>query len=68
MINMKFITSSVSNQAPSPLTKPNILLVSERLTKSEIALLRQEKKFIADYAQKAFSIKMTAMDMIKKMD
>jgi hypothetical protein len=48
----------------SPPTKPNISLVSRRLTKSEIDALRQRKKFIADYVQKELSLLLATMDKI----
>lgn len=45
---------SASHPMPSPPTKPATLWASDQLTKSEIASLRQGKKMIADYVQKAF--------------
>ncbi len=47
--------SSASSQMPSQPTRPNTLLVSNLLTPSEIDLLRQSKKAIADYVQKELS-------------
>ena len=45
-----------SGSTPTPLlpTKPDTLLVSDQLTKSEIDLLRLNKKSIADYVQKVY--------------
>jgi hypothetical protein len=45
--------SSASNHTPSQPTKPTTLWVSSQLTRSEIDSLRQSKKSIADYVQKA---------------
>ena len=39
---------------PLPPTKPDTLLVSDQLTRSEIDLLRQNKKSISDYVQKVY--------------
>jgi hypothetical protein len=44
----------------SPPTKPTISLASARLTRSEIDSLRQGKKRIAAYAQKAFKDRVAA--------
>ena len=49
---MKYSTSSASNPKHLPPTRPNTLLVSDPLTSSEIALLQQGKKSIADFVQK----------------
>ena len=45
--------SSGSTQSRSQPTRPTTLLVSSQLTRSEIDALRQSKKLIADYVQKA---------------
>jgi len=45
---------SGSTPTPLPPTKPDTLLVSDRLTRSEIDLLRQGKKSITDYVQKVY--------------
>jgi hypothetical protein len=50
---MKSNKSSVSTPPPSPPTKPTTSLVFARLTRSEIDSLRQGKKQISAYAQKA---------------
>ena len=49
---MKSSKSSVSTSTPSQPMKPNILLDSARLTRSEIDALRQKKKAISDFVQK----------------
>jgi hypothetical protein len=49
---MKSQKSSESSRLLLPPMKQIISLVSERLTKSEIELLRLRKKHISDYAQK----------------
>ena len=49
---MKSSTFSASNTRRLPPTKPSTWLVSDPLTKSEIALLQQGKKSIADFVQK----------------
>jgi hypothetical protein len=46
--------SSVLSPRPLQPTKPANLWVSDQLTKSEIALLRQGKRSIADYVQREF--------------
>jgi hypothetical protein len=43
---------SASSQAPLQLMKPNTWSALSQLTPSEIDLLRQSKKSIADYVQK----------------
>jgi hypothetical protein len=45
-------------EPPSPPTKPGTSVVSERLTTSEIAQLRQQKRTISAYAQKVFSLRL----------
>ncbi len=57
---MKSSTSSASSPKHSPPTKPNTLLVSDPLTKSEIALLQQGKKSIADFVQKELPARLKA--------
>jgi len=49
MNSQKFSASSPVRSRP---TKPSTWLASSQLTPSEIALLRQSKKSIADYVQK----------------
>ena len=49
---MKSSKSSASTSTPSQPMKPNILLDSARLTRSEIDALRQKKKAISDFVQK----------------
>ena len=46
--------NSESTQAPSPQQKPDTSLVSEILTPSELASLRQDVKEQNAYMQKAF--------------
>ena len=46
--------SSGSTPMPLPPTKPDTLLGSDQLTRSEIDLLRQNKKSISDYVQKVY--------------
>ena len=57
---MKSKKSSASSPLLSPPTKPTTSLASARLTRSEIDSLRQGKKQIADYAQKALKGKVSA--------
>ena len=57
---MSSLTSSASSQKPLAPTKRNILLVSDPLTKSEIALLQQGKKSIADFVQKELPARLKA--------
>jgi len=57
---MKSKKSSASIPLPSPQMKPATSLASARLTRSEIDSLRQGKKQIADYAQKALKDKVAA--------
>ena len=57
---MKSSTSSASNPKRLQPTKPNTLLVSDPLTKSEIALLQQGKKSIADFVQKELPARLKA--------
>lgn len=45
---------SGSTPTPLPPTKLDTLLVSDQLTRSEIDLLRQNKKSFADYVQKVY--------------
>ena len=54
-------TSAESNLTRSVPTKPVTLWVSDRLTKSEIDSLRQSKKSITDYVQKAFPVRCKAV-------
>ena len=49
---MNLPMSSASRQTRSPPTRPSTLLGSNLLTPSEIDLLLQSKKSIADYVQK----------------
>ncbi len=49
--------SSTSTLPHSPQKQPNTSSVSERLTNSEIARLRQNGKETSDFARKAFSKK-----------
>ena len=49
---MKSSKSSASTSTPSQPMKPNTLLDSARLTRSEIDALRQKKKAISDFVQK----------------
>lgn len=56
---MKSKKSSTSIPLPSPQMKPAISSASARLTRSEIDSLRQGKKQIADYAQKALKDKVS---------
>lgn len=49
---MKSSKSSASTSTPSQPMKPNILLDSARLTRSEVDALRQKKKAISDFVQK----------------
>jgi hypothetical protein len=53
--------SSELNQARLVPMKPVTSLVSDRLTKSEIVSLRQSKKSITDYVQKAFPVRCKAV-------
>jgi hypothetical protein len=55
---MKSQKFSASPQVPSQPTKQATLLVSDRLTRSEIDSLRQGKKQISDYAQKVLCVKL----------
>ena len=48
--------SSASSQAPSPPRKRNTSQVFDLLTPSEIDLLRQSKKSIADYVQRELPV------------
>jgi hypothetical protein len=57
---MKSNKSLGSSPLPSPPTKPTTSLASARLTRSEIDSLRQGKKQIADYAQKALKDRVDA--------
>ena len=57
---MKSSTSSASSPKHLRPTKPNTLLVSDPLTKSEIASLQQGKKSIADYVQKELPARLKA--------
>lgn len=50
--------SSASSQAPSPPTKRNTSQVFDLLTPSEIDLLRQSKKSIADYVQRELPVRL----------
>ena len=59
-IKMRFLTSSVSKSRHSQPTKPSTSSGSKRLARSEIDLLRQEKKSISDYALKEFAGRMRA--------
>jgi len=52
---MKSEKSSESSRLLLPLMKQTTSSVSDRLTKSEIASLRQRKKEISDYARKELS-------------
>lgn len=52
---MKSASSSASSQARLPQKKPGTSLVSDRLKKSEVAQLRQQKKDAGAYARRAFS-------------
>ncbi len=61
---MKSKTSLASEQRHLPQTKPTTLLVSDRLTRSEIDLLRQKKKQLNDYGLKAFREKMRENGML----
>jgi hypothetical protein len=49
---MKSSKSSASTSTPSQPMKPNTLLDSERLTRSEIDALRQKKKALSEFVQK----------------
>ena len=57
---MKSSTSSALSPKRLPPTKPNTLLVSDPLTKSEIALLQQGKKSITDFVQKELPARLKA--------
>lgn len=50
---MESKTSSELHPTHLPPTKPTTLLVSVQLTRSEVDALRQKKKLISAYAQKA---------------
>ena len=52
---MKSENSLESTQKPSPQQKLDTSSTSRMLTPSEIEQLRQEKRELADYAQKAFA-------------
>jgi hypothetical protein len=61
---MKSDQSSASPRQPSPPTKQDTLLVSAMLTRAEIDALRQKKKQISDYAQKALTEQFKRLGMI----
>jgi len=52
---MKSASSSVSSRAHSQQKKPVTSLVSDRLKKSEVAQLRQQKKDAGAYARRVFA-------------
>jgi hypothetical protein len=55
--------SSVSSQESSLSTKPNTSQVFDLLTPSEIDLLRQSKKSIADYVQRELPVRLKQRHM-----
>ena len=60
---MSSFKSSASTPPPSQPTRPDTLLVSNRLTPSEIALLRQGKKSISDYVQKELPARLALLNL-----
>ena len=54
---------SASSQEPSQPTKPNTSQVFDLLTPSEIDLLRQSKKSIADYVQRELPVRLKQRHM-----
>ena len=60
---MSSLTSSASSPTHLPPTKRNTLLVSDPLTKSEIVLLQQGKKSIADFVQKELPARLKARSL-----
>lgn len=50
--------SSASSQKPSPQTRQSTWSASDPLTPSEIVLLQQSKKSIADYVRKELSARL----------
>ena len=50
---------SAASAVPLPPPNPPISMVSESLTSSEIAQLRQQKRAISAYAQKVFSLRLS---------
>ena len=50
--------SSASSRKPSPQTRQSTWSASDRLTPSEIVLLQQSKKSIADYVRKELSARL----------
>ncbi len=60
---MSSFKPSVSTPQPSPPAEPDTLLVSNRLTPSEIALLRQGKKSITDYVQRELPAHLAALNL-----
>ncbi len=64
---MKSFKSLASIPKHSPVTKRVTSLVSARLSKSEIELLRQGKKSISDYVQREFhAMLQPRLDKFKK--
>ena len=55
---MNLLMSTASRHMRSQPTRPSTLLVSNLLTPSEIDLLRQSKKSIADYVQKELPVRL----------
>ena len=58
--------SSASNHTLSPPTRPTTLWVSSQLTRFEIDSLRQSKKLIADYVQKALPERLAKLSNLKQ--
>ena len=58
MNSSRFSTSSPQRSRP---TRPDTLLVSSQLTRSEIDALRQNKISIADYVQKELPARLSAL-------
>lgn len=60
---MSSYKSLASTPQPSRPTRPDTSLVSNRLTPSEIVLLRQGKKSISDYVQKEFPARLALLNL-----
>lgn len=61
---MKTDQSLAATPPPAPPTTQDTLLVSDMLTRDEIDALRQKKKQISDYAQKALTEQFKRLGMI----